>query len=117
MSHENLFVDKCRKLFPIMFEGRGPDECWAWNGRITWSTKLEDGRTVNTVLRRISYVTFKGDIPKYHEVKTTCKHSGCVNPNHLKTNISLRQLEKDLDNIPVPSNVTSEPIKEEVTNA
>ncbi len=35
--YEGLFVDKAKKLFPVMFEGRTPDECWIWNGRITWS--------------------------------------------------------------------------------
>jgi hypothetical protein len=96
--NENLFIDRAKKLFPVMFEGRTSDECWIWNGRITWSTKVEDGRIVNTVLRRIAYVAFRGEIPTYHEVKTACKHSGCVNPNHLTTKISLRQMSKGIDN-------------------
>jgi len=114
MAFENLFVDKCRKLFPILFEGLASDECWVWNGRICWSTKLEDGRIVNTVLRRIAYVTFRGQIPTYHEVKTTCKHTGCVNPDHLTTRFSVRQFDKDVDNVTVPPNVTVDPIAKEV---
>jgi hypothetical protein len=96
MTHEKLFVEKARQLFPIMFEGRTGDECWVWGGRITWSVKV-NGKLLSTVLRRIVYAAFNGDIPPYHEVKTTCEHTGCVNPRHLTTRISLRQITKRME--------------------
>jgi hypothetical protein len=96
MTHEKLFVEKAKQLFPIMFEGRTADECWVWGGRITWSVKV-NGKILSTVLRRIAYAAFNGDIPPYHEVKTTCEHTGCVNPRHLTTRISLRQITKRIE--------------------
>jgi hypothetical protein len=30
MTHEKLFIDKAKQLFPVMFQSRTPDECWIW---------------------------------------------------------------------------------------
>jgi hypothetical protein len=102
MSHEKLFIEKAKQLFPIMFQGRTPDECWIWGGRITWSVKV-DGKILSTVLRRIAYSAFRGEVPPFHEVKTTRKQSGCVNPNHLTTRLSLRLISEEFDDGSVPS--------------
>src|SRR5690349_17274649 len=96
MSHEKLFVERAKLVFPVLFEDRAADECWEWSGRVTWSVK-KDGKTLSTVLRRVAYAAFIGDIPQYHEIKTTCEHRDCVNPNHLVTRISVRQITKQLE--------------------
>jgi hypothetical protein len=96
MSHETLFIERAKLVFPVLFEGRAADECWMWSGRVTWSVK-KDGKTLSTVLRRVAYAAFIGDIPQYHEVKTTCEHRDCVNPKHLTTRISVRQITKQLE--------------------
>lgn len=56
-----------------------------------------DDKIISTCLRRFAYSVFRGEVPPFHEVKTACKQSGCVNPNHLTTRISLRLMSKWFD--------------------
>jgi len=97
MSNENLFVKKVKRLFPIMFKGLTDSDCWKWGGRAAFTLKV-DGKLLSSSLRRIAYVAFKGEIPEYHEVKMTCKNKDCVNPAHMETKLSLRQISASFDN-------------------
>ena len=93
MNYESLFIAKAKHVFPIMCRDRTPDDCWMWGGRATWSVK-QGGKLLSTTLRRIAYAAFRGEIPEFHEVKTTCKHPDCVNPNHLTTRLSVRLITR-----------------------
>lgn len=68
-------------------------DCWLWmgktskrhggrvDGRISIRIK---GRHVSRRAHRVSYETFRGDIPDGHEIDHKCRNTLCINPAHLE---------------------------------
>lgn len=69
-------------------------ECWIWcgkqsgrrggrvDGRI--SLRLKGGKHVSRRAHRVSYETFRGEIPLGQEIDHKCRNTLCINPAHLE---------------------------------
>lgn len=59
--------------------------CWLFTGSLNQfgygRIKLKDGSSI--VAHHVSYIFWKGDIPKNKELDHTCSKRNCVNPKHL----------------------------------
>lgn len=78
---EERFMNKVQKV---------DSGCWEWTGakipsgygRFGYTN--ENGTLINTYSHRISYMLFKGEIPKGKVIDHLCKNKSCVNPDHLE---------------------------------
>jgi hypothetical protein len=67
-------------------------ECWVWissrdKRASTPYGKINlymDGKVKTFQVHRVSYMTFKGEIPEGYEVDHTCRNTYCINPAHLE---------------------------------
>jgi hypothetical protein len=57
--------------------------CWLWTGRLEqgYGRVYVDGKY--KTVHKLSYIFFKGEIPKGMVVRHTCDVPNCVNPDHL----------------------------------
>ena len=66
-------------------EERGGDQCWMW-----LASHFKNGygqfwlNNTPVYAHRIAYILTNGEVPDGKEIHHTCRHKGCVNPNHLK---------------------------------
>lgn len=79
-----MTYEKAYKMFRFLEKIQKTDNCWYWNGTIQSSgygsicIKFKRYRA-----HRLSYILFKGNIPKNMFVCHTCDIKHCVNPDHL----------------------------------
>src|SRR5688500_14913394 len=67
------------------------DGCWIWQGHIAKNGygksnmgSVSEGTYICTSAHRISYIAFKGVIPKDYHVDHLCRVKSCVNSDHLE---------------------------------
>jgi HNH endonuclease len=74
-----------------------PKGCWIWKGGKRRSGKNPYGclsvKDKTTSAHRYSYEVFKGTIPLYKVVMHTCDETLCVNPDHLRLDTQLKNME------------------------
>jgi len=67
-------------------------ECWNWKNNI----KKNGYGTLTVHAHRLSFLIFKGPIPKGMVLNHKCKNRKCVNPDHLEVvTIKENTIEKD----------------------
>jgi len=73
-----------RTRFEVMVVRRGPEECWAWNGRKNASGYgVIDHVSRPRLVHRISYFLHTGFDPSEFSVCHSCDNPECTNPEHL----------------------------------
>lgn len=82
--YEEFANDKDFRLFHAKFNKAGANECWLWTAcTIRGNYGLNKKIFGEFVASRISYMLYKGRIPKGLFVLHKCDTPNCVNPNHL----------------------------------
>lgn len=60
-------------------------DCWLWTGHINWGGYgiiWHDSKQHR--VHRLSYETYKGEIPKGYVIDHLCRKRNCINPEHLE---------------------------------
>ena len=82
-SDHKRFMEKVNKV----------DGCWMWTGakdKDGYGIFSHDGSAKRA--HRLSYIHYKGAIPKGHVIRHSCKNL-CVNPDHLKTGTQQQNMD------------------------
>lgn len=71
-------------FFNKLPHGRGPDECWPWQGSIDTSgyARYGDGRYGTVYAHLLLWRVMRGDVPEGMEVDHVCFNRACMNPGH-----------------------------------
>lgn len=64
-------------------------DCWVWTGSVSKAGYgriciSDNGSKRTRSAHRVSYETFKGEIPEGLTIDHLCKNRKCINPNHLE---------------------------------
>jgi len=80
-----LYLKKDKKRFFAKVDKRCSAPCWKWTAAksIRGYGAISFGRNNTKKAHRVSYMYYKGDIPKGGVVRHTCNNTWCVNPKHL----------------------------------
>jgi hypothetical protein len=73
--------------FWTLVDRRGPDECWAWQGRLFpngyGAVYVRKGEP-QFLAHRVAYEASNGPIPDGLVIDHLCRNRACVNPSHLE---------------------------------
>lgn len=84
MSYTDRFLNWVRERFWAKVDGRGPDDCWEWQGATAEGYGLFIVWGHPTRAHRVAWEFTHGPIPAGLLVLHSCDNPPCVNPAHLR---------------------------------
>lgn len=88
MNEERLYTEKEKSRFFNKIVKNSTTKCWEWTGAKGGGKKKQEYgrlrlRTKLKCAHRVSYTTFRGNIPNDKIIDHICENKLCVNPDHL----------------------------------